>query len=95
MDENTYRYYNLLHEFLFEKVYKNPVAKSEEAKVIDLVEGIFEFYMKNSDKLTGEYKLVLGNEGLERAVADYIAGMTDHYATNVFSDIYIPKAWTI
>ena len=95
MDENTYRYYNLLHEFLFEKVYKNPVAKSEEAKVIDLVEGIFEFYMKNSDKLTGEYKLVLENEGLERAVADYIAGMTDHYATNVFSDIYIPKAWTI
>ena len=34
-------------------------------------------------------------EGKERAVIDYIAGMTDHYAVTVFSDIYIPKAWSI
>ena len=34
-------------------------------------------------------------EGKERAVTDYIAGMTDHYAVTVFSDIYIPKAWSI
>ena len=95
MSQNVEKYYNVLHDFLFEAVYKNPVAKSEESKVIDLVEGLFDFYMKNSDKLTNEYKNVLENEGLERAVADYIAGMTDHYATSVFSNIYIPKSWTV
>ena len=95
MDANTEKYYKLLHEFLFEKVYKNPVSKSEESKVSGLVEGIFEYYMKNPEKLNNEYKRVLENEGTERAVADYIAGMTDHYANSVFSNIYIPKAWTI
>lgn len=95
MDSETEKHYNRLHEFLFERVYKNPVAKFEESKVLGIVEGLFTYYSKNPEKLMGEYKLVLENQGIERAVADYIAGMTDHYATSVFSNIYIPKAWTI
>ena len=95
MDSETEKYYNLLHEFLFEAVYKNPVAKAEEAKVLGIVDGLFDYYLKNPQKLNNEYKTVLENEGIERAVADYIAGMTDHYATSVYSDIFIPKAWTI
>ncbi len=95
MDSETEKYYNNLHEFLFERVYKNPVAKFEESKVLGITEGLFSYYLKNPEKLTGEYKLVLETQGIERAVADYIAGMTDHYATSVFSNIYIPKAWTI
>ena len=42
-----------------------------------------------------EYKKIWVEEGKERAVADYIAGMTDHYAITVYSDSYIPKAWSI
>ena len=95
MDSETEKYYNLLHEFLFEAVYKNPVAKAEEAKVLGIVDGLFDYYLKNPQKLNNEYKTVLENEGIERAVADYIAGMTDHYAISVYSDIFIPKAWTI
>lgn len=95
MDIKTEEYYTSLHEFLFESVYKNPVAKSEEAKVLGIVEGLFAHYLKNPDKLNNEYKTVLEKEGIERAVADYIAGMTDHYAISVYSDIFIPKAWTI
>lgn len=95
MDSSTEKYYTLLHEFLFEAVYKNPIAKSEEAKVLGIVEGLFDYYLKNPEKLTDEYKMVLDKEGIERAVADYIAGMTDHYATSVYSNIFIPKAWTI
>ncbi len=95
MDAETQKYYDLLHEFLFEAVYKNPVAKSEEKKVAGLVGGIFEYYFKNSDKLPLEYKNICENEGLERAVADYVAGMTDQYAVTVYSNIYIPKSWPI
>ncbi len=95
MDGETEKYYNLLHEFLFEAVYKNPLAKAEEAKVLGIVDGLFDYYLKNPEKLNNEYKTVLEKEGIERAVADYIAGMTDHYAISVYSDIFIPKAWTI
>ncbi len=95
MDGDTEKYYNKLHEFLFEAVYKNPIAKSEETKVLGIVEGLFRYYLKNTAKMPDEYLKICELEGAERAVADYIAGMTDHYATSVYSDIYIPKAWSI
>ena len=95
MDETIDKYYNMLHEFLFEKVYKNPLAKSEENKVLGIVEGLFKYYIQNTSKMPLEYLKICEEEGIERAVADYIAGMTDHYATTVYSDIYIPKAWSI
>ena len=91
----TKKYFDMLHSFLFETVYKNPIAKSEETKVLGIVSGIFEYYLKNTDKLPEEYKNICNSEGLERAVADYIAGMTDHYAVTVYSNIYIPKFWSI
>ena len=95
MDAETQKYYDKLHEFLFEAVYKNPVAKSEETKVLGIVEGLFKYFLKCPEKMTPEYMSICENEGAERAVADYIAGMTDHYAITVYSNIYIPKAWSI
>ena len=95
MDAETQKYYDKLHEFLFEAVYKNPVAKSEETKVLGIVEGLFKYFLKYPEKMTPEYMSICENEGAERAVADYIAGMTDHYAITVYSNIYIPKAWSI
>ena len=95
MDAETEKYYDKLHEFLFESVYKNPVAKSEETKVSGIVEGLIKYFFKNHEKMPEEYLKIAAAEGKERAVIDYIAGMTDHYAVTVFSDIYIPKAWSI
>ncbi|MGI6279178.1 MAG: deoxyguanosinetriphosphate triphosphohydrolase [Acutalibacteraceae bacterium] len=95
MDEITYKYYEMLHDFLFDAVYTNPVAKSEERKVLGIIEGLFKYLIKNPEKMGDEYKLIWETEGKERAVVDYIAGMTDHYAITVYSDIYIPKAWSI
>ena len=95
MDLETEKYYNKLHDFLFEAVYYNPVAKSEETKVLGIVEGLFLHFMKNPKKLPEEYIKILQTDSKERAVTDYIAGMTDHFAITAYSDIYIPKAWNI
>ena len=95
MDDDTARYYDMLHNFLFDSVYKNPVAKSEETKVLGIVEGLFKYYLKQPEKMPKEYLNIAETDGIIRAVTDYIAGMTDHYAITVYSDIYIPKAWSI
>ena len=87
------QYYNLLHEFLFSEVYRNPIAKSEETKVGGIIEGIFEHFSANPEKLPDEYKNIINTEGVNRAVTDYIAGMTDHFAVVTFSNIYIPGSW--
>ena len=93
MDNQTDACYNRLHDFLFEAVYRNPIAKSEETKVYDIVEGLYRYFSAHPEKMSADCKTVLESEGVERAVVDYIAGMTDHYAVMTYSDIYIPKFW--
>ncbi len=85
--------YNQLHDFLFENVYTNPKAKSEESKVGDMIYRLFSYYVKHSDKIPDDYSFILENEGVERAAADHIAGMTDRYAEWVFEDLFIPHSW--
>lgn len=82
-----------LHSFMFEKVYTNPVCKSEESKAIEMLKRLFEYFTQNSEKLPEEYRLIANAEGTERAVCDYIAGMTDRFAVKTFNDLFIPKSW--
>ncbi len=95
MDDDIFTVYNELHEFLYERVYRNPVAKAEESKVLGIVEGIYKYFKAHPEKLMDEYKAILETDGVDRAICDYIAGMTDHYAVSVYSNIYIPKGWSI
>ena len=95
MDENIFKYYDDLHEFLYKNVYLNPAAKAEESKVLGLVEGIYKDLLLHPKKMGEEYQRIIETDGLDRAICDYIAGMTDHYAVTVYSNIYIPKGWSI
>ena len=93
MDSKTDEYYNKLHEFLFEAVYYNPKAKSEEEKVFGIVEALYNYYLAHTERLTSEYTKVLETEGKERAVVDYISGMTDSFAISEYEELFIPKSW--
>ncbi len=84
-----------LKEFMFASVYTNPRAKGEEGKAEDMICMLFDYYMKHTDKLPGEYQDILVREGEQRAVVDYIAGMTDTYALEKFEDIFIPMRWVV
>ena len=95
MDEKTLECFNSLHSFLYDAVYTNPKAKQEESKVLGLVKGLYDYYVASAERLPEEYRIICENEGIERAVADYIAGMTDHFAAKTFSDIYIPGSWKL
>lgn len=95
MDERTQKAYETLHTFMYDTVYLNPVVKFEETKVDGIVGGIYDYLLKNPDKLDDEYKIIREREGVERAAVDYISGMTDHFAVSMYSDIYIPKEWKV
>ena len=87
--------YEIFHNFMYDAVYYNPVAKGEESKVEGILGGIYEYYVNNPEKLPEDYKKIADSDGLERAVCDYVAGMTDSYAMEVYSQIFIPMAWTV
>ena len=84
-----------LREFMFEYVYRNPVAKGEEGKAQDMIRRLFEYYERDPDRLPPEYQDIRVEEGVERAVCDYIAGMTDVYAVERFQEAFIPKSWSV
>lgn len=87
--------FDKFHDFMYEAVYLNQKAKGEEHKVINIIEGIWEYYIMHPEKLPGDYREIQETEGLDRAVCDYISGMTDGYAMEIFSKIFIPAAWTV
>ena len=83
------------HQFMNSAVYHNPVAKGEENKVQNILDRIWNFYVKNPDKLPQDYKEIIDRDGLPRAVTDYVSGMTDDYAMYQFGQIFIPMAWSV
>ena len=83
------------HNFMYDAVYHNPTAKGEESKVKGILAGIFEYYVDHPDKLPPDYAEIAHADGLKRAVCDYVAGMTDGFAMEAYSDIFIPAAWSV
>ena len=84
-----------LRAFMFERVYRNPVAKSQERKAQDMLQRLFEYYIKHPEALPEDFHPQLSFEGIERNVCDYIAGMTDNYAVDKFTEIFIPMGWNV
>ena len=85
-----------LRQYMFTHVYHNPSAKGEEEKAKALLERLFDFYMKNLGKLPEQYLHMLEEgEPQDRVVCDYIAGMTDQYATSKYMEYFVPVPWQV
>ncbi|WP_227767479.1 deoxyguanosinetriphosphate triphosphohydrolase [Zhaonella formicivorans] len=83
-----------LRSYLFEHVYIGSLAKAEEAKAKRLVQDLFHFYCNHPESLPEEYR-TKEDAGLERLVCDYIAGMTDNYATAQYTKLFIPRGFKV
>lgn len=86
-----------LRLYMFDSVYTNPVAKGEESKAEKMIEQLYVYYMEHTQLLPEEYRYMVSHRGesVSRVVCDYIAGMTDHYATVKYTEIMIPSAWDV
>ena len=80
-----------LRKFMFEKVYLSHHLKEERNKAKFVLEELIEYYMNNIYKMPKLYIKIAQKEGKKRAVADYIAGMSDDYCLSLFNKIYVPK----
>ena len=85
---------NELRDFLFKNVYYNPKAKKEETKAKEMLEMIFDHYVQYPEKLPELYRNNIDEEGVPRCVCDFISSMTDRYAIDLFTKMYIPQVWS-
>lgn len=82
-----------LRSFLFENVYRNPVAKSEELKAKEMLIKLFEYYVKNPERMPELYVRGIESEGVERCACDFLSGMTDRYAIETYTSLFVPNVW--
>lgn len=80
-----------LRRFMFKNVYLGDILKVERNKAKFVLENLIEHYYTHIDELPGIYKEIAEKEGIKRAVADYISGMSDDYCLNTFNSIFVPK----
>lgn len=93
MSDDCYSAFMDLHSFMFTAVYTNPVCKGEESKAVGMLEKIYSYYIEHIDEMPEEYISIAQTDGNERAVCDYIAGMSDTYALKVFNKLFVPMCW--
>ena len=84
-----------LRAFMFERVYRNPIAKGEETKAKDMLRRLYEYYYCHPEAIPEDFQPQLSFDGMERTICDYIAGMTDNYAMDKFTELFIPAVWHI
>ena len=94
LSEDVRKAFDELAVFMNERVYHNPYAKSEEKKVPMLIGALYD-YLRRPENLPDDMRAIAEQDGNERAACDYIAGMTDHYAVQLFETIYVPKSWKL
>lgn len=96
MSQETAQAFKELRAFMFDHVYKNPVAKSEEVKAKLMLEQLYNYYMEHTEELPDKLlRMHRNGEDKGRVVCDYISGMTDQYAISKFSEYFIPVAWQV
>jgi dGTPase len=80
-----------LRSFLFDAVYENDVATAEFKKAAGILGGLWEKVREQPEQFLDQR--TIGHDGLDVAAKDFIAGMTDRYAVNLFEQLFIPKPW--
>ena len=84
-----------MRKFMFENVYTNPIVKGEETKAERLTENLYGYYHRHPELLPNEYLQLMNERGdsLERVVCDYVSSMSDRFAINKFTEIFMPSSW--
>jgi dGTPase len=86
-----------LRDFLYARVYENRVILAEFEKAQRILTELWGYLLKREEEFRARFwpKGVAQEERLERAVGDFLTGMTDRYAMRLYEEIFLPRPWTV
>lgn len=84
-----------LRAFMFRRVYQDAWRSKEERKCDFVVEQLFRYFSEHPSEMSMEFIETAFKEGVERAVTDYVASMTDRYALRTFDRLFVPGAFSV
>ena len=93
MSPEILEYTNKLRDFMFDRVYLNTNAKSEEGRAKHIVNALYHYFQQQPEEMSLERYEDYKSGKKDDAIRDYIAGMTDRYAIKKYLDVFVPKFW--
>lgn len=93
MSKQTEDTMNLFRRFMFEKVYLAPDLIPDRNKGAYVVKHLFGYFMEHPDQM--EETAHVNGFYSTQDVVDYVAGLTDNYAIELFKKLFIPKMWNV
>ncbi|MHB8732015.1 MAG: deoxyguanosinetriphosphate triphosphohydrolase [bacterium] len=95
MSDSIRRALNDLKDFLFARVYRGSAAKSDVGKAQRLLRELFDYFVAHPREMGDEalQSYASGGATVQRAVCDFLAGMTDRFAIRTHERLFVPRAW--
>ena len=82
-----------LRDFLFDKVYESPTVQEGFDGAKKIIEELYFRFLEDDDLFYKEIGSVNNYSTRERIVCDFIAGMTDRYALELYKRVFLPRPW--
>ena len=89
MTPETEQALEALRKYMFENMYLIPAVRGEFEKAQKILTALFEYVVAHPD----EFLDLAQEEPVERLAIDFIAGMTDRYALNLYAKLFLPRPW--
>lgn len=84
-----------LRDFLYDNVYEAERFQTDFQKTSKVISELYQYFLKDKERFIQEAGPHSTEEGWERAVCDFIAGMTDRYALMLYEEMLLPRSWAI
>jgi len=78
-----------LRTYMFQHMYLTPTVRNEFEKAQRILTVLFEHVTKHPEEFLDGSR----DEPVERLAIDFIAGMTDRFAINLYERLFVPRAW--
>ena len=92
MQEEVLQAMEILRNFLFERVYESPIVYKEFFKAKKILRDLYYYLLE--EKMVWEKKDIYPpGTSKHRMVCDFIAGMTDRYALDLYERLFLPRPW--
>ena len=80
-----------LKDFLFNNMYRHYRVVRMSAKADMILSRLFDTFLNNPKLMPSHIQEMIDEKGLEVAICDYIAGMTDRYAVKQYQKLFDPE----
>ena len=80
----------VFRSFMFERIYHSTKLAREREQAVFVLRQLYEYFIRHFDRLPQEFLDREERWGRQQTVVDYVAGLTDSYAVQLFHEIFVP-----